>query len=43
VLLALRAQPQSDGQPSTTSVWKVSGMVPGLLNRALSRYIGASP
>lgn len=35
--------PQSDGQPSRTLVWDVSGLVPGLLNRALSMYICASP
>src|SRR5262249_3341306 len=35
--------PQSEGQPSRTSVWKVSGMVPGLLNRADARYACASP
>jgi len=35
--------PQSLGQPSLTSVWNVSGIVPGLLNRALSRYSCASP
>ncbi|HEX6231892.1 MAG TPA: DUF3179 domain-containing (seleno)protein, partial [Jiangellaceae bacterium] len=35
--------PQSHGQPSRTLVWDVSGMVPGLLNRALSMYICASP
>ncbi len=35
--------PQSDGQPSTTSVWNASGIVPGLLNRADAKYAWASP
>ena len=37
VLLALGHNPQSEGQPSRTSVWKASGIVPGLFNRAESR------
>ena len=35
-------RPQSFGQPSTTSVLKPRGMVPGLLYRSESRYISAS-
>ena len=31
--------PQSEGQPSLTSVWVCSGRVPGLLNRWMSTYI----
>src|SRR6516165_2699446 len=36
-------RPQSSGQPSTVSVWSVSGIVPGLLKRSESMYMPASP